>query len=57
MCEKCVAHVKKALEGVEGVDSAEVSLEAGTAVVSLSTDVADQVLIDAVVEEGYEASC
>ena len=32
-CQNCVRHVKTALEGVDGVDTAEVSLEAGLAVV------------------------
>ena len=56
MCEKCVAHVKKALEGIDQVESADVSLEDNCATVHLNSDVADQVLIDAVVEEGYEAT-
>ncbi len=55
MCEKCVAHVKKALEGVDGVDEAVVELDAKKATVHLSKDVDDAALIDAVVEEGYEA--
>ena len=55
MCEHCVAYVTKALERVEGVAQAIVSLEAETAVVRMTTDVPDQVLIDAVVEEDYEA--
>ena len=54
MCEHCVAHVKKALEGVEGVDEADVSLDAGTAVVKLSAEVADEDLVAAVVDAGYE---
>ena len=44
MCGHCEATVKKALEGLDGVTSAEVSHEAGTAVVELSADVADDVL-------------
>ena len=44
MCGHCEATVKKALEGLDGVASAEVSHEAGTAVVELSADVADDVL-------------
>ena len=53
MCERCVAHVKKALERVEGVEKADVSLEKAQAVVTLTADVADKALIDAVAEEGY----
>lgn len=55
MCEKCVAHVKKGLERVAGVEEALVDLEAKKATVKLSAEVPDQTLIDAVVEEGYEA--
>ena len=56
MCQHCVAHVTKALEKVEGVASVDVSLEENRATVALSADVADQVLIDAVVDAGYEAA-
>ena len=52
-CPKCVAHVTKALQGVAGVASAEVSLEKGEAVVEGTPVV--QALVAAVVEEGYEA--
>ena len=55
MCNKCVAHVKKALEGVEGVEEAIVDLDSATAVVKLSADVPDDVLVAAVVAEEYEA--
>ena len=58
MCEHCKMHVEKALAGVAGVDSAQVDLEKKTATVSLAEDVADQVLMDAVKEAGYEpVSC
>ena len=56
MCEHCVAHVKKALEDVAGVASAEVDLADKKAVVTLDGDVTDSSLIDAVTEAGYEAS-
>lgn len=56
MCQHCVAHVKKALEGVEGVQEAVVDLDAGTATVSLSCDVPDETLRAAIVEAGYEAA-
>ncbi len=55
MCQNCVRHVKNALEGLDGVEEAIVDLDAGTAVAKLSSDVADDVLVAAVVEEGYEA--
>ena len=55
MCQHCVAHVKKALEGIEGVEEAVVDLESNSATAKLSADVADQVLVDAIVDAGYEA--
>ena len=52
MCKMCVAHVKTALEKVEGVDKVEVSLEKKTATVSGTADT--KALTDAVTEGGYE---
>ena len=54
MCQHCVAHVKKALEGVEGVEEAVVDLDAGTATAKLARDVPEETLAAAVVEAGYE---
>ena len=53
MCPHCEATVKKALEKIEGVASAEVSHEKGTAVVTLSADVANETLKNAVEEKDY----
>ena len=53
MCGHCEATVKKALEALEGVQSAEVSHEKGTAVVALSADVADADLKAAVEAKDY----
>ena len=53
MCGHCEARVKKALEAVDGVDEALVSHEAGTAVVTLSKDVADDTLKKAVEAQDY----
>jgi len=53
MCMHCEATVKKALEKLDGVESAQVSHEAGTAVVTLSSDVADDVLKKAVEDKDY----
>ena len=53
MCGHCEATVKKALEGIAGVESAEVSHEKGTAVVKLSQAVADEVLSKAVEDKDY----
>lgn len=55
-CQHCVAHVTQALEAVEGVSKATVSLDEKSAVVELSSDVADNALVDAVVQAGYEAT-
>lgn len=53
MCGHCEAHVKKALEAIEGVQEAVVSHEAGTAVVTLNAEVADSALKDAVEAQDY----
>ncbi|MBQ1342057.1 MAG: cation transporter [Erysipelotrichaceae bacterium] len=53
MCPHCEATVKKALEKIDGVVSAEVSHEKGTAIVTLSADVANEVLKNAVEEKDY----
>ena len=54
MCGHCEARVKKALEAVPGVESAAVSHEAGTAVVTLKEDVAYDVLKKAVEDQDYK---
>lgn len=54
MCHRCVAHVKKALEGVKGVKAVEVDLDANTATVTY-TGKKPEDLAKAVIEEGYEA--
>ncbi len=56
MCGHCEARVKKALEAVPGVTEAAVSHEAGTAVVTLSEDVADDVLKQAVEAQDYKVT-
>ena len=53
MCGHCEAAVKKALEALDGVQSAEVSHEKGTAVVALTHDVADADLKTAVEARDY----
>ena len=53
MCMHCEAAVKKALEAIDGVESAVASHEAGTAVVQLSKDVADEVLTKAIENKDY----
>ena len=54
MCGHCEAHVKKALEALEGVEKAEVSHEGNEAVVYLSGEVADDVLKNAVEAKDYK---
>ena len=54
MCPHCEARVKKTLEAIEGVISAEVSHEKGTAVVEVTEGVSEKALADAVVAQGYE---
>ena len=53
MCAHCQAHVEKALNAIDGV-SAAVDLAAGTAAITLTGDVADDMLKKAVTEAGYE---
>ncbi len=52
-CNHCVAHTRKALEAVPGVESVEVTLEPGAAVVEGTADV--EALVAAVKAAGYEA--
>ena len=54
MCGHCEARVKKTLEELEHVTEAQVSHEKGTAVVSMETEVADEVLKKAVEDQGYQ---
>jgi Cu2+-exporting ATPase len=54
MCQHCVAHVKKALEGIEGVASVEVDLKKKIAVVTLLKEVSNELLTNAIVDAGYE---
>ncbi|MBE6095383.1 MAG: heavy metal translocating P-type ATPase [Schwartzia succinivorans] len=53
-CGHCEARVKKALEALPGVAEAKVSHETGSAVVTLSADVADDALKQAVEAEDYK---
>ena len=54
MCPHCEANVKSTLEGISGVEGAEVSHKDGTAVVTFSGNVTDDVLKSAVEEKGYK---
>ena len=56
MCGHCEASVKKALEALEGVISADVSHDKGTAIVTLDKDVSDDVLTKAVEEKDFKVT-
>ena len=56
MCGHCEARVKKALESLPEVDEAVVSHEAGTAIVTLNAEVADDVLKKAVEDQDYKVT-
>ena len=56
MCGHCEAAVKKALEAVDGVESALVSHEKGSAEVTLTKEVADDVLKKAVEDKDYKVT-
>ena len=56
MCAHCEGRVKGALEGVDGVASADVSASKNSAVVSLSKPVDNEVLKQAVEAQGYDVT-
>ena len=56
MCSHCKAHVEKALGAVGGVTAAVADVEAKTATVTLSREVADADLKKAVEDAGYEVT-
>ena len=56
MCGHCEASVKKALEALDGVITADVSHEKGTAVVALEKDISDDILTKAVEEKDYKVT-
>ena len=56
MCCHCEARVKKALEAIPGVSEAVASHTDGTAVVTLTEDVADDVLKNAVEAQDYKVT-
>ena len=53
-CMHCKANVEKALSAVPGVTGAEVNLEEKTAIIRMESDVADQLLFDAVSAKGFQ---
>ena len=54
MCGHCEMHIKKALEAIDGVTEVSVSHKTGIAVVTLDKDVSDDVLKQAVADQGYQ---
>ena len=54
MCVRCEAHVKKALEALDGVTAVEASHEKGNAVVTMEKEIADEVLAKTVEEQDYK---
>ncbi|HJA11908.1 MAG TPA: cadmium-translocating P-type ATPase [Candidatus Mediterraneibacter merdipullorum] len=56
MCGHCEARVKKVLEALPEVDAAEVSHEAGTAVLTLNAEVSDEVLRKTVEDQDYQVT-
>jgi len=54
MCVHCEARVKKCLEELAGVTKADVSHKKGTAIVYSETEIADDVIIAAITEQGYK---
>ena len=56
MCAHCEANVKKALEALEGVENAQVSHEKGEAIVSLSSEVDNDILKKAVEDKDYKVT-
>ena len=54
MCAHCTGRVEKALSAIDGVSAVEMSLEGKSAALTLSKEVSDQVLTDAVTQAGYE---
>ena len=56
MCQNCVKHVTRALEGIPGATDVQVSLEDKKATVSVPESVGDDVLKAAVTEAGYDVT-
>lgn len=54
-CEKCQAKTKAALEGIEGVTSADVDLGKGMATVNYEGDIPEETFTMAVIDAGFKA--
>ncbi|MBP5427171.1 MAG: heavy-metal-associated domain-containing protein [Clostridiales bacterium] len=53
MCKHCAANVKKALEAIDGITSVDVDIENKKAIVSLSDEIANETIENAIKDEGY----
>ena len=53
MCPHCEAHVKRALEALDGVETCVASHKDGTAIITLSKTVDRSLLVKTVEEQGY----
>ena len=56
MCEHCEKSVKECLEAINGVISAEVSKDSGTAVIDMTCDVDDAIITEAIESIGFEVN-
>lgn len=54
MCEHCEANVKKTLEAIKGIDSADVSHKEGKAVLEMSEEVAEETIKEQIEDKGYK---
>lgn len=52
-CEKCVAHVKDALEEISGIEKVTVDLKEGKAIIE-GNEVSDEVIKEVIEDEGYD---
>ncbi|MGE5628219.1 MAG: heavy-metal-associated domain-containing protein [Solirubrobacterales bacterium] len=53
-CGHCVNHVKEALMELKGVQTADVDLDTKTAVISFDSNIADEIINDAIEDVGYD---
>ena len=53
-CQHCVAHVKKAVEAVDGVEDVKVTLDDGLVEVEHNGTVTDEAITKAITDDGYE---
>ena len=54
MCHHCTGRVEKTLSAIDGVSAVEMSLEGKSATLTLTKEIDNQILVDAVTADGYE---